>query len=281
VLIRGQRLSVVQSNRDRAFKKHPIERYFEMNEPLNARILITGGCGKIGAYFARFIAAKYAVRIVDKVAWDASRLGPLPGESHVVDLQDPAACREACAGIDWVIHLAADASPEADFAESLLANNIVATYNMFRAARDANCKRFLFASSAHVASAYPADIQVKVDMPVRPKNLYGVSKCFGEALAAYFAFSEGLPSIVLRIGAYLFPEERAQGAGADEQDAFLSPDDFNDLLLKCLETPNITFAIAHAISDNRFKRLDLTETRALFGYKPQADGFENVLIMVQ
>jgi hypothetical protein len=61
---------------------------------------------------------------------------------------------------------------------------------------------------------------------------------------------------------------------SNELDAYLSPDDFNELLLKCLETPEITFAIAHAISDNRFKRLDLTETRALLGYQPQADAFD-------
>jgi uronate dehydrogenase len=59
-----------------------------------------------------------------------------------------------------------------------------------------------------------------------------------------------------------------------ERDAFLSADDFNDLLVKCLETPNITFAIAHVISNNRFKRLDLTETRETLGYQPEADAFE-------
>ena len=37
---------------------------------------------------------------------------------------------------------------------------------------------------------------------------------------------------------------------------------------------DVTFAIAHAVSDNRFKRLDLTETKALFGYDPQADAFD-------
>ncbi len=244
-----------------------------MTRTSQPKILITGGCGKIGAYLARFISPKYPVRLVDKVAWDVEKLGPLPGASYIADLQSLEACQKACAGIDWVIHLAADASPEADL-DSLLPNNIVATYNMFRAARAAGCQRFIYASSAHVVSAYPADVQIKACMPVRPKNLYGVSKCFGEALAAYFAFSEGLPSIVLRIGAYLFPDECAQGAGANELDAFLSPDDFNALLLKCLETPNITFAIAHAISDNRFKRLDLTETREQFGYSPQADAFD-------
>jgi hypothetical protein len=116
-------------------------------------------------------------------------------------------------------------------------------------------------------------VQVKVDMPVRPKDLYGVSKCFGEALTAYFAYNEGLPCIALRIGAYLFPDEYKDVA-PEEQGALLDPDDFNDLLIKCLETPNITFAIAHAVSDNKFKRLDITETRQTFGYQPQVDAFK-------
>ena len=144
---------------------------------------------------------------------------------------------------------------------------------MFRAAKDAGCKRFLFASSAHVVSAYAADIQINSEMVVKPKNIYGATKCFGEALAAYFANTEGLPSIVLRIGAYTFPGEY-ESFRVEEIDAFLDPDDFNDLLIRCLETPGIKFAIAHAISNNRYKRLDLSETRKLFGYQPKADAFE-------
>jgi uronate dehydrogenase len=237
------------------------------------RLLITGGCGKIGSYFARSAATRYAIRVADKVAWDTEKRGPLAGESLVVDLQSPEACRKACQGIDMVIHLAADPSPKADFLESLLSNNIVATFNMFRAAKEAGCKRFIFASSVHAVAAYPADVQINANMPVRPKNLYGVSKCFGEALAAYFAFNEGLPAVVLRIGAYLFPEEFDR-LSPDETNAFLDPDDFNQLLIKCLETPDITFAMAHAISNNRFKRLDLTETRQVLGYQPQVDAFE-------
>ena len=152
-------------------------------------------------------------------------------------------------------------------------NNILATHNMFRAAKEAGCQRFIFASSAHVVSAYAADIQVKTDMAVKPGNIYGATKCFGEALAAYYAYVEGLPGIVLRIGAYIFPEEY-EHFGLEEMDAFLDPDDFNELLIKCIETPDINFAIAHAISNNRYKRLDLTETRERFGYQPKADAFE-------
>jgi nucleoside-diphosphate-sugar epimerase len=244
-----------------------------MSETLKSRILVTGGCGKIGAYFVQFASDKYSIRIVDKVAWDPKRLGPFSGESLVLDLQDLSACQQACEDMGMVIHLAADPDPKADFVNSLLGNNIIAAYNMFRAAQEAGCQRFIFASSVHTVASYPTDVQIKVNMPVRPKNLYGVSKCFGEALAAHYAFNEGLPSIALRIGAYRLPQENTR-LSPMEQDAFLSADDFNDLLVKRVETPNITFAIAHAISNNRFKRLDLTETRETLDYQPEADAFE-------
>jgi uronate dehydrogenase len=245
---------------------------------VKSKILITGGCGKIGSYFAKYVVDKYSVRVIDKVAWDDQQQGTFSVESMTGDLQDFAVCQKACEDIDVVIHLAADANPEADFDGSLLGNNIIATHNMFRAAKEAGCKRFIFASSAHVVSAYAADMQVNSDMAVRPGNIYGATKCFGEALAAYFAQVEGLPSIVLRIGAYIFPDEYGQ-FGLEEIDAFLDPDDFNELLVQCIETPNIDFAIAHAISDNRYKRLDLTETKERFGYRPKTDAFElfNVL----
>ena len=245
---------------------------------MKPKILVTGGCGKIGSYFVKCTSNRYIFRVVDKVAWDNKKHGALSGESMVVDLQDLAACRKACEGMDAVIHLAADASPDADFYESLLANNIVATHNMFRAAKDAGCKKIIYASSAHVVSAYQAGVQINSDMAVMPGNTYGVTKCFGEALAAYYAQIEGLPAIVLRIGAYIFPEEY-EHFSLDELDAFLDPNDFNDLLIKCLETPHVTYAIAHAISNNRYKRLDLSETGAIFGYRPKADAFEifNVL----
>ena len=70
------------------------------------------------------------------------------------------------------------------------------------------------------------------------------------------------------------PEAYDFGPLHDQGTPGLSPDDFNELLIKCLETPHITFAMPRAISDNRFKRLDLTETREIFGYQPQADAFE-------
>ena len=55
--------------------------------------------------------------------------------------------------------------------------------------------------------------------------------------------------------------------------AFVSARDLNQLLVRCIETPDIRFAIVHGISDNRIKRVDIEETRRVLGYQPEDDGF--------
>jgi nucleoside-diphosphate-sugar epimerase len=244
-----------------------------MTEKAISKILITGGCGRIGSHFIQHAGADYSIRVVDKKPWDPAELGPFHGESRVCDLQDPDTCLDLCEGMDAVVHLAADPSPDADFYDSLLANNFLATYNIFRAAKQAGCKRVIFASSIHAVGAYLPEVQIHPMMPVRPTSMYGVSKCFGEALASHYAINEGLPSIAIRIGAYLFPDQ-LDWLTPQQYDAYLHPDDFNHLLVRCLETPNITFLIVPGISNNRFKRLDLTEARQVLGYQPQVDIFE-------
>ena len=110
-------------------------------------------------------------------------------------------------------------------------------------------------------------------MPVRPKNLYGVSKCFGEALAAYFAYEKGMEAVAVRIGAFEYPADHER-MNARDLSAWISPRDLCRLLVRCIEAPIDQFAIAHGVSENRFKRLDLTATREAFGYTPQDNAFE-------
>ena len=109
-------------------------------------------------------------------------------------------------------------------------------------------------------------------MLVKPKNIYGVSKCFGEALAAYHAYNNGISAICLRIGAYEFPKDFTE-MNTRDLSAFLHPDDFNQLLVGCIETENIEYEVFNAISNNRYKRLDITESKEKVGYNPKADAF--------
>jgi nucleoside-diphosphate-sugar epimerase len=241
------------------------------------RVLLTGAAGGIGQAFFRATRDRYSFRLADRVAITAesSEGDEQDFEAIQLDLIEPDACERACEQIDTVVHLAADANPAA-FYESLLDNNIKATYNIFRAAKDQNCRRVIFASSAWVMGGYAPDVQLAPDAPTWPVNLYGVSKCFGEAVAAYFGQAEGLSSIVVRIGAY---DDGAAGnwlrraPNVRDLSTYVSARDLHQLLVRCIEAPAISFVIVHGLSENRFKRLDLTSTRELVSYAPQDDAF--------
>ena len=112
------------------------------------------------------------------------------------------------------------------------------------------------------------------DDPVNPGDLYGVSKCFGEALGRYMAEKEGLSTICLRIGGFQ-PDESIKGeTGVQMLDAWVSQRDLTQLMIKCIEVETLKFAIFHGLSNNRFKRLDITDARELVGYEPQDDSTE-------
>jgi NAD+ dependent glucose-6-phosphate dehydrogenase len=118
---------------------------------------------------------------------------------------------------------------------------------------------------------YPPDETLADDAPPRPVNLYGASKVFGEAVAATFS-AAGLSGIAVRIGAYDAPWFHERGE-PHEAMAYVSARDLNDLLLRCIETLDIPYAIVAGISNNARKRFDLVQTRRLLGYAPQDDGF--------
>jgi nucleoside-diphosphate-sugar epimerase len=241
-------------------------------------ILLTGAAGGIGSAFFRYAAERYSFRLADRATTGLSEAVNQGHELRTLDIADLEMCQQACQGMDTVVHLAADANPNADFYGSLLHNNIQGTYNIFRAAKDQGCRRVVFASSAQVVIGYPRDVQVHPESPIRPMNMYGVSKCFGEAVAAYFAFAESLSSIAVRIGAYDVsqpsPNWLRKQHHIDNLSAYVSERDLNQLLVRCIEAPDIPFAIVHGLSDNRFKRLDLTSTRDLLAYAPQDDAFD-------
>jgi nucleoside-diphosphate-sugar epimerase len=242
-----------------------------MSETEPRFVLLTGAAGRIGTAFREAHGERYRFRLADI---DIDTLADTPGLEHEVvrlNIADADACQEACADIDTVVHLAADPSPEADWKSSLLPNNIEGVVNVFRAAGEAGCRRVVFASSVHAVGGLQ-DQGIADDAPPRPVNLYGTSKAFGEAVASTYA-AAGLSGIAIRIGAYDAPwfHERGDATAAM---AYVSARDLNDLLVRCIETENIPYAVVAGISDNARKRFDLVLTRRLLGYEPKDDGFE-------
>jgi len=85
------------------------------------------------------------------------------------------------------------------------------------------------------------------------------------------AEQEGLSAIAIRIGAFQ-PLESAERPGSlGMADAWVSRRDLDQLINLCIEVENVQFAVLHGLSDNRFKRLDITDARELVGYAPQDD----------
>jgi hypothetical protein len=233
------------------------------------KVLVTGAAGNIGSYFAENSHAKYPLRLMVRERDDVESIRKF-GEVVVCELSDREGLRAACEGIDTVVHMAADPNPEAEW-DSLLKNNIEGTYNLFMAAKAAGCRRVIYASSIHAVSGYPADYQVHTSDPVNPGDLYGVSKCFGEALARYFAEQEGLSAICLRIGGFQPHAAIRSEKGIEMLDAWVSHRDLNQLINRCIDTDELTFAVLHGLSNNRFKRLDISDARELLGYQPVDD----------
>ena len=109
-------------------------------------------------------------------------------------------------------------------------------------------------------------------MAVKPANLYGVSKCYGESLCACYAALRGMSCVALRIGAF----EPADGPAPEslrDLSAWLSPRDAAHLIDRAIKADVEGSFIAHGISNKRFKRLDPSETCRVLGYRPQDDAF--------
>lgn len=234
------------------------------------RVLITGAAGRIGTAFRARYGERYDLRLVDRRPVEE----PGAHESYTADLVDLAEAQRACEGMDTVIHLAADPSPRATFYDTLLPLNIQMTYNLFHAAKEQGCRRIIFASSIHAVNAYPLDVQIHPTDPIRPGDLYGVTKVWGEALCSYFADREGLSSIAIRIGAFGTPERLAESGDSRLLSLWVSHDDLSQLIHRCIEAPDsLKFLIVQGVSDNQLKRMDISNAREILGYSPVDNAF--------
>lgn len=233
------------------------------------RVLLTGAAGRIGTAYREHAGERYTFRLAD-IAPIVETAGH---ETMTLDLADPEAARQACEGMETVIHLAADPRTSAEFYRDLVEPNFKATYNMFRAAKDAGCKRLIFASSVNAVGAYPHERQVRASDAPCPGNVYGVSKAFGESLGAYFAHCEELSNIGIRIGAVGDLRKLPANASDFVRSIYVTYRDLCHLLDRCVETPGIKYAVVHGVSKNERNWLDLTETSRLLDYHPVDDAF--------
>ena len=237
-------------------------------------VLVTGLSGLIGRALRKQVDGRYDLRALNRSAVEG-----LP--CHQADIADLEAIKPAFAGVETVVHLAAQVGNPAW--EAVLRHNITGTYNVFEAAREAGVKRVVFASSGAAVSGIEADKPYS-DLvagryegltswpllthlsPLRPSGLYGASKVWGEALGRHYTDAHGLSVICVRIGR-VHAEDRPRSAR--EFSVWCSQRDIARFLERCVEAPEaVRFEIFFCTSRNKWGYRDLEHPRAVLGWEP-------------
>lgn len=179
------------------------------------KILVTGGCGFIGANLVpRLEAAGHAVRVLDsEVMGRREHLGAFRGAFIAGDIRDSATLMAALAGVDAVIHLAADTRVIESIADPALNFdvNVVGSFRLLEAMRASGVRRLVNASTggAIIGEAEPPVHEDMVPSPIAP---YGASKLAVEGLCSAWSASYGLQALSLRFANVYGPRSYHKGS---------------------------------------------------------------------
>ncbi|MEQ1768937.1 MAG: NAD(P)-dependent oxidoreductase [Devosia sp.] len=254
------------------------------------KVLVTGASGLIGQLVIS--------RLGDRYEFSGLSRRPLNGISYTqASVTDAAAVRDACAGVDMVLHLAAETQDYDDW-DKVVATTMGGTLNVFRAAQEAGVKRVVFASAGSTMMGYqfdpastyaqladnklqrmPTDARMILHTdPARPADFYSVGKLFGEQTGRLFSDKYGMSVLVIRVGAVL-PDDKP--TIVRELPGYLSHRDLVSIIDKTLSAPmSIRYDIFHAVSDNARRWRDIDHSRQVLGWEPldSSDVFDPVTL---
>ena len=189
------------------------------------RILVTGGAGFVGSNFVRrALGGAYPqlgeVRVVvlDKLTYagNEANLVPVADDPRYEfvrgDVCDGALVRELVAGVDAVVHFAAESHVDRSIlgADPFVLTNVVGTQVLLQAALETGVSRFVLVSTDEVYGSIPAGSWVE-ERPLEPTSPYSASKAAGDLLARSYFRTHGLGVCITRCsnnyGPYQFPEK--------------------------------------------------------------------------
>lgn len=236
------------------------------------QVLVTGSAGTIGKVAVRALRARgHHVRGFDRVA------NPEISDQVVASLTDAAAVRQAVAGCQVVIHMAATPD-QADFVSDLVPNNLVGPYHVLEAAREAGVERVVLASTIRVGYMHDWTKQVvHVGDGMAPHDLYSFTKAAGEVLGEMYARVHGMTVMCARLGWVVRSPDEVKSLTQNlwHTGILLTQDDVGRYLVACSEN-DLKFRTAHRFSAMfvtskplEKTAVDLSEATAVTGYEPQ------------
>jgi nucleoside-diphosphate-sugar epimerase len=165
--------------------------------------LVTGGAGFIGSHLVEALVARgRRVRVLDDLSTGRrENLAAVAEKVELVvgDIRDLEVCRRACAGVDYVLHHAAKVSVAESVERPIETHEVDAlgTLKVLIAARDAGCKRLVYAGSASVYGNCELSPQHE-GLAADPLSPYAIAKHVGELYCRAFYGLYGFETVVLR-----------------------------------------------------------------------------------
>ena len=184
-------------------------------------ILVTGGAGFIGCNLVRYLLEHLPdaqVCVLDKFTYAGSRenLADVDGDPRVTiaegDICDVDVVREAMAGVDVVVHLAAESHVDRSILgpRPAMQTNFHGTFVLLEAARQTQLDLFLHVSTDEVYGPTETG-QFDESAPLNPRNPYSASKAGADHLAQAYYVTHDVPVIITRpcntYGPYQYPEK--------------------------------------------------------------------------
>ena len=170
-----------------------------------SKVLVTGASGHVGAAVVReLLDHGYVVRGLDQKPLPADLRGRI--EMVYATLTDRLAMFAAAEGCDAVAHLAAIPHPQVPNPQDIIPVNVVGTANLLEASERLGIKRFVIASTCCTFGFYfavhPFDadyLPLDENHPLRPQDLYGLSKTMMEEACAAYTQRNGMTTVALRL----------------------------------------------------------------------------------
>jgi NAD dependent epimerase/dehydratase len=173
-----------------------------------SRILVTGADGFIGSHLTEsLVRLGYSVRAFvmynsfNSAGWLDHVSDEIKTSIEIVagDIRDPHGVKEAMAGCDAVIHLAALIAIPYSYhsPDSYIDTNIKGTLNILQAARQLGVKRIVHTSTSEVYGTAKY-VPITEDHPLQGQSPYSASKIGADQLAHSFWASFDLPVIIAR-----------------------------------------------------------------------------------
>jgi UDP-glucose 4-epimerase len=190
------------------------------------RIALTGGSGKLGrTVLDRLRAEGHAVINFDQAGTRGAGFVRIDLTDYGQVIDAFSGVNDQADGFDAVVHLGAIPAPGLLPDVATFHNNMLASYNVFQAARRVGIKRIVYASSETVLGlpfdTDPPYIPVDEEYPARPESVYSLVKTLEEQLATELVrWHPDLSITALRFSNVMDPEDYAAFPSFD-QDAML------------------------------------------------------------